>query len=260
MKPVRGRQGRVAVLGQWPSGWLAGVLAAVLMLTLSVAHAASGAADPASKPLADPSSDAPEQAAPTDAHFIDAPSYARALESWRGAADINAWIGARFRYDMARALLLSESQRAASGRQVDIAEPRDFFARPEGVCVDLARFGVEALRQIEPASRPRYLMIEFEPVRIAGQTLRRHWVALYEHEGRRYFYADSKRPGHMAGPYDSTQDFIADYARYRGRAIVTWRELDSMRRQMRVKASAARVPAPEPGAEPGPSAAPMPAR
>ena len=43
--------------------------------------------------------------------FTQAASYGESLDLWRGAEDVNAWIGARFQYDMARAMLLSETQR-----------------------------------------------------------------------------------------------------------------------------------------------------
>lgn len=182
---------------------------------------------------ADPLSDAPEgrttSAAPV---FIDAPTYAEALARWRSAADVNAWIAARFDYDRARAIELSETQRQRNGRMPIIA-PTEFFARPRGVCVDLARFGVETLRHIDPAAKATYLMIEFDPLTIAGQTLRRHWLVVFESGGQRYFFADSKRPGLIAGPYASTRAFIDEYQRYRGRRIVAFQERESFERQLR---------------------------
>lgn len=183
---------------------------------------------------ADAASDAPHERFATG-HYPAASNYPEALARWKGADDINAWIGARFQYDRTRALQLSETQRDGNGR-MPIHEPQDFFATPAGICVDLARFGVETLRSLEPAARPRYLMIEFDPVTIQGNTLRRHWVTMYERHGALYFFADSKRPGHVAGPYASTSAYIADYARYRGRAIVAWREMDSYARTMRTRA------------------------
>ena len=54
--------------------------------------------------------------------------------------------------------------------------------------------------------------------------------------GKVFFFADSKRPGHIAGPYDSVAAFIGDYARYRGRRIVSYRELESYRRQQHMEA------------------------
>lgn len=183
-------------------------------------------------PAADPASDAPEGPHAAAPGYKAPPTYAEALRGWRSAEDVNAWIGARFEYDMARAMRLSETQRSRGGR-LPIHAPDAFYESPRGVCVDLARFGVETLRAIDPAAKPAYLMIEFTPVSVAGNTLRRHWVAAYERDGKHYFFADSKRPGHIAGPYASTQAFIDDYARYRGREIVAHRERATYERQER---------------------------
>jgi hypothetical protein len=76
-------------------------------------------------------------------------------------------------------------------------------------------------------------MIEFEPASIRGQMLRRHWVTLYASEGSLYVFADSKRPGVMAGPYKTVEAFIAEYASFRGREIVAYRELQSYQRRTR---------------------------
>jgi hypothetical protein len=184
---------------------------------------------------ADPNSDAPEAVAPAGTPK-EAASYQDALKLWRDAEDVNAWIGAKFRYDMARAMQLSETQRSRNGR-MPIHAPADFFTTPTGVCVDVARFAVESLRTIDPAAKPAYVMIEFDPVSIGGNTLRRHWVVSFERGGGRYFFADSKRPGHIAGPYASTKEFMAEYARYRGRQIVSFREMQSYERTQRTLAT-----------------------
>jgi hypothetical protein len=165
-------------------------------------------------------------------------TYAQALQRWQSAEQINAWIGAHFSYDLQRALQLSETQRR-HGAGPAILEPQDFYAAPSGVCVDLSRFAVETLRRVEPAAAARYLMIEFAPVRLQGQTLRLHWLASFQRDGQHYFFADSERPGHIAGPYDSTQQFIDDYAAYRARQIVGHRELPSYQRQPRALAAKA---------------------
>lgn len=181
---------------------------------------------------ADRTSDAPEASRNQIVSFKDAASYSEALQVWRTPEDVNAWIGARFQYDLPRAMALSETQRTGSG-QAAIFEPQDFFDAPSGVCVDLARFAVETLRQIDPESKPNYLMIEFEPVQATGSTLRLHWLAAFRRDGKLYFFADSKRPGHIAGPYADTQEFIDAYASYRRRPIVAFRELDSFHRKQR---------------------------
>jgi hypothetical protein len=193
-------------------------------------------------PAADPASDAPEARLVrlVPGAGVDLPPrYADALAAWRRPADVNAWIGATFEYDTERALALSESQRAA-GRSPAITTPAAFYDRPRGICVDLARFAVETLRTVAPETRPRYLMIEFDPLTLRGQVLRRHWVALYEDAAGLHVIADSKRPGVAAGPYPGVAEFVADYARYRGRTIVAWRELDSFER--RTRAAAPRQP------------------
>ena len=50
-------------------------------------------------------------------------------------------------------------------------------------------------------------------------------------------FADSKRPGHLAGPYASTRAFLDDYTAYRGREIVSFRELPSYERTTRTLAA-----------------------
>lgn len=185
---------------------------------------------------ADPASDAPEGRVVDASPVPDATSYGEALERWQSAEDLNAWIGLRFEYDPSRAIALSETQRLRTGR-VAIHPPEAFFRHPTGVCVDLSRFAVETLRRIDPDAKPAYLMIEFSPVSIAGNTLRRHWLATFERDGRRYFFADSKRPGHLAGPYANTAEFIREYAAYRGREIVAFREMESYEKRTRARAA-----------------------
>ena len=101
------------------------------------------------------------------------------------------------------------------------------------MCVDVARFAVESLRVIDPQANASYLMIEFNPAALSGQTLRRHWVATFERDGQLYVFGDSKRPGVLAGPYADAAAFVADYARYRGREVVAFRQLPSYQRQRR---------------------------
>lgn len=203
------------------------LFAAALVVHLASCAGVPGANDP---------SDAPETRTASIAPFRTAPSYGEALKVWRGAEDLNAWIGARFEYDKSRAMQLSETQRGRNGR-VPIHRPDAFFSVPSGICLDLSRFAVETLRAVDPGAKPAYLMIEFAPVSIAGNTLRLHWLASFRRDGATYFFADSKRPGHIAGPYASTREFIEAYAKYRGREIVVFRELDSYERKTRTLAA-----------------------
>jgi len=181
-------------------------------------------------------SDAPEATHVRNQAFVAAASHGEALARWRTAEDVNAWIGARFEYDRARAMLLSETQRQKSAR-LPIHAPAAFFESPRGVCVDLTRFAVETLRAIEPAARPAFVMIEFEPVTVGGNTLRLHWLASFRRGEDYYFFADSKRPGHIAGPYASPAAFMAEYEAYRGRKVVAYRELPSYERTTRARAA-----------------------
>lgn len=199
----------------------AGVLAAGLL---------AGCAASPRLPGFDPAADAPppRRTAPPAAPAFA--SYAQALSAWRSPEAVEAWIGAGFEYDDARALRLSESGRAA-GAAPEIHAPAAFFARPVGICVDLARFAVETVGSIAPELEPRYLMIEFDPALRAGQVLRRHWIASFRRGGGLYFFGDSKRPGHVAGPYPTVDAFVAEYAAFRQRTVVAWRERESFRRQ-----------------------------
>ncbi len=163
--------------------------------------------------------------------------YADAQRHWQRAEDINTWIGARFEYDRERALALSESARAGQAQRIAILEPEAFYAAPRGVCVDLARFAVSTLRRIDPDAQATYLMIEFEPVQVQGQWLRRHWLAAFRRDGAWWFFADSKRPGHISGPYDTVERFLDGYAQYRGRPILSHRLLPGYERQVRTRAA-----------------------
>ncbi len=79
-------------------------------------------------------------------------------------------------------------------------------------------------------------MIEFDPVQIQGQTLRWHWVAVYETADGIHVFADSKHPGFIAGAYATVADFIAEYAASRGREVVSYRELENYQRTKMARA------------------------
>lgn len=180
-------------------------------------------------------SDEPAYGGDSSVAFKAAESHERAMQIWRTPEDVNAWIAANFSYDRSRAIRLSETQRSKQA-PLAIYAPSEFFDGKSGVCVDLARFAVETLKRVDPDSDPKYLMIEFDPLQIQGNTLRLHWLVSFKRAGKTYFFADSKRPGHIAGPYDDTQAFIDDYQRYRGRTIVAFRELPSYQKQRRERA------------------------
>lgn len=205
-------------------------------MTLASAVALAGASL-AAPPMPEQLSDAPAPQHVRAAGHVADFGYADLQRHWQRAEDINAWIGARFEYDHERALALSESARAGQVQRAAILEPETFYAAPRGVCVDLARFAVSTLRRVEPDAQAAYLMIEFEPVQVQGHWLRRHWLAAFRRDGAWWFFADSKRPGHLAGPYDTVEAFLADYAQYRGRPILGHRLLPGYERRMRTRAA-----------------------
>ncbi len=157
-------------------------------------------------------------------------SYKQALDIWKKAEDINKWVAGNFIYDKARAIKSSSNQRTKN-RGISIYKPSEFFETKAGICVDLARFGVETIRIIDPNSDPKYLKIEFDPIQINSNTFRLHWLVSFKKDGMKYFFCDSKRPGYIAGPYNSTQAFISEYEQYRDRKIVAHRELESYKKQ-----------------------------
>jgi len=187
------------------------------------------------------SSDEPEFEGDTIVPYKAVDSYEQALQVWKTAEDINAWIAANFTYDMKRAMSFSENQRTKNER-ISIYDPSEFFEGKAGVCVDLVRFGGETLRRIDPNCDPKYLMIKFDPIQIKGDTLRLHWLVSFRRDGKIYFFSDSKRPGIIAGPYNDTQAFIKEYEQYRGRKIVSFRELESYQKQRATQALKQQAP------------------
>lgn len=179
---------------------------------------------------ADRFADEPEYRGEATLPWKTAATYRDALQTWKTAEDIHAWIATHFSYDRSRAVQLSETQRKKNGG-LEIYDPAALFESKTGACVDLARFGFETLRSIDPHSDPKYLVIEFDPVQIQGNTYRLHWLVSFRRYGQSYFFADSQRPGYIAGPYRDTQAFIKEYEEYRSRRIVAFRELESYKKE-----------------------------
>ena len=170
--------------------------------------------------------------------FVATHSYDQALQAWRSPEDVNAWIAALFRYDVARVVSMAAPD-SVNAAEREVYEPARVFAERSGVCVDLARFAVETLRRVAPGCAARYLRVEFEPVIVDGATLRFHWLVVFTGDDGLYVFADSKRPGHIAGPYDTLEAFRAEYEQYRGRTILDYRELESYRARRKAAATAA---------------------
>ncbi len=145
-------------------------------------------------------------------------SYDDALAKWKTPEDIMRWVRDEFQYDLERALDLAEDRPVRV--HAEIYTPRETFDARSGACVDLCRFAVDTLRAIDPATPVNYLMIEFEPVRIANRTLRRHWLAVYEHPLGLVWFADTKYPGELSDPHPSLAGLVANYEVRRGRRVL----------------------------------------
>jgi hypothetical protein len=175
-----------------------------------------------------------ESSRPSEAVPETLKSYEHALQTWKSPEDISAWIGSNFSYDTPRSMRLSETQ-VTQQNPPSIYTPSELFSIKSGTCVDLSRFAVETLKIVSPQNDPRYLMIEFDPVTIKGNLLRRHWMASFRRDGKIYFFADTQRPGIIAGPFSGLEEFIRVYEGYRSRKIVAFREADSYRKRYRIR-------------------------
>jgi hypothetical protein len=155
------------------------------------------------------------------------------ITQWRGIPDINKWIKENFQYDFERAKRLAENSPTRDSTHIYI--PSELYTNKKGVCIDLSRFAVEVTKSIDSSKNVKYLMIEFEPVVINNMTLRKHWMAVYEEAGSFYFFADSKRPGYISGPYSSSDAFIKDYELYRDRKIISYKILSDFRKKKKMR-------------------------
>lgn len=150
-------------------------------------------------------------------------SYNIALQKWETVTEVNDWIKNNFSYDMERAKKLAEN--GSERGKVNIYLPDEFYQIKKGICVDLSRFTVETINKIDSSKNAQYLMIEFEPITIDGKIIRKHWISIYEDIQGYYVLGDSKRLGHIAGPFEKVDDFIIEYEKYRERKIVSWKVL-----------------------------------
>jgi hypothetical protein len=157
-------------------------------------------------------------------------SYPEAIQIWKTVEEVNDWIADNFRYDMQRAMQLASSD---SRRKVPIYEPAEVFRYKKGVCVDLARFAFETIKRIDPVLDLKYLMIEFEPLKIGNSTFRRHWLVVYQEEDQLFILADTKRPGYRSGPYSHLADFIIEYQTFRKRKIISYKLTEPYKKKLK---------------------------
>ncbi len=171
-------------------------------------------------------SDTPEENLQEFAQAGQPASYQEALKAWSSAEQISQWVKANFRYDLPRALEFSETKRKTNNERL-VLSPAQLFERRSGVCLDLSRFCVESLAQVHGESQPKYFLIKFEPFEIKGNIFRAHWMASFRRDNRIYFFCDSHRPGHIAGPYSTPEEFIQEYEKYRARKVTQFQELET---------------------------------
>jgi hypothetical protein len=160
-------------------------------------------------------------------------TYDDALASWKTPEDIMRWVRDEFQYDLERALDFAEDSPASPA--VEVYAPRETFNARSGTCIDLCRFAVDTLRAIDSATPVNYLMIDFEPVRIADRTLRRHWLAVYEHPLGLVVFADTKYPGELSKPDPSLAGFVANYEVRRGRRVLGFRLRTTFAKELKTK-------------------------
>ena len=167
-------------------------------------------------------SDAPDVSSSNN-NIVYPISYNRALQQWKTVVEVNDWIKNNFSYDMERAKKLAEN--SLDRGKTTIYLPEQFYEIKKGVCVDLSRFTVETINNMDSSKNAQYLMIEFVPMTIDGKIIRKHWIAMYEDIQGYYLLGDSKRPGYIAGPFEKVDDFIKEYEKFRERKIVSWKVL-----------------------------------
>jgi hypothetical protein len=162
-------------------------------------------------------------------------SYAKAVSNWTTIEDVNNWIKNSFIYDMNRAKLLANNSKSKG--QIPIYTPEQFWVIKKGMCVDLSRFAYETAKSIDSTSYVKYLKIEFEPVEIEGNKFVNHWIVAYKENGSYSFFADSRRPGIIDGPYTTVEEFIRYYEKFRGRMINSFELLDAYNKVKMYKSS-----------------------
>ena len=145
-------------------------------------------------------SDAPNETSFNKASLTYPTSYGKALQQWKTVTAVNDWIKNNFSYDMERAKSLAEN--GSDRGKVNIYSPDEFYQVKKGICVDLSRFTVETINNIDAFNNTQYLMIEFEPITIDGKIIRKHWISVHEDINGYYLLGDSKRPGYIVEPFE----------------------------------------------------------
>ncbi len=170
---------------------------------------------------------------PKSIAFSDSLDYHNTIKNWHSIEDVHQWIASNFSYDLDRAMLLANNKKTKTN--LAIYNPEEFWKTKKGICVDVSRFAYESLKMIDSSAQVNYLKIEFEALNYNGSQFINHWlVSLKKPEGY-YFFADSKRPKKLDGPYLQVKSFINKYEAFRQRKIKSYSLLDSYKKRLKAK-------------------------
>lgn len=163
----------------------------------------------------------------------DPTNYTVGISGWSTIKDVHKWIKDNFEYDLDRAMLLANNKKSNSNTAIHT--PNEFWTIKKGTCIDLSRFAYETTKLINNSIKINYLKIQFEPLNYNGSKFIYHWLISVEKEDQFFFFADSKRPHIIDGPYASVRDFINAYEKFRQRKIVSYKLLDSYQKSQKKK-------------------------
>ena len=171
----------------------------------------------------------------SEIYYQELINYKEAIQDWNSINDIHSWVSENFEYDFERAKRLSNNNKETT--KVPIYKPEEFYVLKKGICVDLSRFAFESVKKVDSSIYIKYLKIKFEPLTIEGSKFVNHWLVAYKKNDKYYFFADSNRPKILAGPFNSIDEFIFDYEKFRKRNIESFNLLNSYRKKQKLKIS-----------------------
>ena len=167
--------------------------------------------------------------------------FKRIVSKWKGAEEIVLWMSNNLKYNIARSVYIKNSaeqikkltiQKKSTSHLINeffSFRPQDLVSLKNGVCIDIASFGVAVLKNISPSLNPRLLKIKHEGIKADGITRVSHFLGTYEKDGKFFFFADSKQLNRHAGPFDNTADFVKYYEQFLGRKIKSYRHFEKLK-------------------------------
>ena len=58
-------------------------------------------------------------------------------------------------------------------------------------------------------------------------------MIIYKENDQLYIMADTKRPGHISGPYNAMSEFITAYEDFRKRKIISYKITDTYKKRLK---------------------------